>query len=343
MPADAENKNRGKRGARVGDKRVGDKRDKGTKVVVYVALASNVLIALAKFGAGILTGSSSLLAEGAHSTGDTFNEVFLLISLSLSDNPPDEEHPFGHGKDRFFWSFLAAVFIFFASALFSFYEGYGKIFGSGKGDESFLPGYVVLGVSAVIEGSSLFVSTREVRRTAKEEGRSFRDELRLTRNTTVKLPVFEDSAALIGLLFAATGLVLTQLTGNRIFDGLGSIAIGVLLCILAWLIGTDSRDLLLDESMVPEDRERIRAAIESFPEVAGVNRLLTMHLGPNSALVTADVHVVNELTTDQIEGLIHNVNAAIQRATPEAKSARIFLELHAEPQASRRREATGHP
>lgn len=330
MPTNAHN------GQKDGHKRGAASGDKGTKTVVYVALASNILIALAKFGAGILSGSSSLLAEGAHSTGDTFNEVFLLISLALSDNPPDEQHPFGHGKDRFFWSFLAAVFIFFAGALFSFYEGFGKIFGSGKGDNSFLLGYIVLGASAIIEGTSLFVSTREVRRTAKEEGRSFRDELRLTRNTTVKLPVFEDSAALIGLLFAAVGLVLTQLTGNRLFDGLGSIAIGVLLCILAWLIGTDSRDLLLDESMVPEDRERIRAAIASFPEVAGVNRLLTMHLGPNSALVTADIHVVNELTTDQIEGLITKVDEAIQRATPEATPERIFLELHAGAQAGRR-------
>lgn len=317
----------------------GDPGTKGTKKVVYVALAANALIALAKFGAGILSGSSSLLAEGAHSVGDTANEIFLLVSLALGNNPPDEEHPFGHGHERFFWSFFAAMFIFFVGALFSFYEGYQKITGSGGTDESFLPGYIVLGISAIVEGVSWVVSTGEVRRVAKEEGRSFREELRLTRNTTVKLPVFEDTAALIGLLLAALGLVLTQITGNHLYDGLGSVAIGVLLVILAWLIGTDSRSLLLGEAMVPEDRQRIRAIIESFPEIEHVIRLLTMHLGPNSALVTAEISVREGLTTNQIERLLQEVDASVRREVPEA--TQTFLELHpgrASPKADQERQ-----
>lgn len=309
--------------------------EQGTRKVVYVALAANALIALAKLGAGMLVGSSSMLAEGAHSIGDTANEVFLLVSLNLADDAPDEDHPFGHGKDRFFWTFLAAVFIFFAGAVFSFYEGITKILSHASEDSGFLPAYIVLLIAFVMEGISFFVSTREVRRTAREEGRTFRDELRLTRNTTVKLPVLEDSAALLGLVFAAAGLALTQVTGSAVYDGLGSIAIGVLLTVLAWVIGSDSRSLLLGESMVPEDRRQVKEAIMSFPEVVRIYRMLTMHLGPNAVLVTADINVQDNLSTDQIEDLLERVTQKIQRAVPEA--TQIFLELHGDTAARTRR------
>lgn len=304
----------------------------GTKKVVVVAMVMNALIAIAKFIVGILIGSSSLLAEGAHSVGDTANEVFLFLSLKKADDPPDEAHPFGHGQERFFWSFFAAMFIFFAGAVFSFFEGVEKILSSEGGSNSeFIAGYVVLAVAFMFESVSYVVSIREVRRKAKEEGHSFREELRTSRNTTLKLPVFEDTAALIGILLAAGGLVLTQFTGNSLFDGLGSIAIGLLLTALAWVIGSDSHRLLLGQAMLPEDRRKIHEVMVSFPEVQGVIRLLTMHLSPETSLVNAEINVADNLDADQVEELMERIDKQIRQQVPEVRET--FIELHSETKA----------
>ncbi len=145
--------------------------EKGTKRSIYAALAANALITVSKFIAGFVSGSAAMLAEGAHSTADTVNQLFLLISLPLSRSGPDREHPYGHGKDRFFWSLLVAVGLFVAGAVFSVYEGISKIAGESEGGESFLVGYIVLGAAFLFEGGALVVSTREFLRSAREEGR----------------------------------------------------------------------------------------------------------------------------------------------------------------------------
>lgn len=300
--------------------------ESGTKKTVYAALVANGLIAIAKFVAGFISGSAAMLAEGAHSVADTTNQVFLLISLRLSKSAPDEEHPYGHGKDRFFWSFLVAVLIFFVGALFSFYQGVTTLLHSGEEHESFLISYVVLGVAFVSEAGALTIATREFRHAAREEGHSFFEHFKLTRNTTMKVPLYEDAAALTGLIIAAAGLFLTQITGNAIFDALASIGVGVVLLIVAWELGTDSRRLLLGESMLPEDRERVRQTIASFPEVTEVLRLLTMHLGPNSVLVNAEIHVVDGLDTDQVEDLLKRITQKIRGEAPEV--VQTFIELH---------------
>lgn len=297
----------------------------GTQRVVLTALAMNALIALAKFIAGFISGSSSMLAEGAHSVGDTANEVFLLISLKLGDDPPDEEHPFGHGQDRFLWSFFAAMFIFFAGAIFSVIEGVEKITSSGESGESFTWGYIVLALSFIFEAVSFVVSVREVRHNAKAEGHTFRQELKVSRNTTLKLPVFEDTAALTGILIAFGGLLLTRLLHSHIYDGIASILIGVLLTALAWKIGTDSRNLLLGASMLKEDRERIHDIILSHDEVNHVFRLLTVHLSPETALVNAEIHVVDGLSTNRVEELIEELTREIREQVPAVTET--FIEL----------------
>lgn len=149
---------------------------------------------------------------------------------------------------------------------------------------------------------------------------------RVTRNTTMKVPLYEDAAALTGLVIALSGLLLTQATGNPIFDGLASVGVGVVLIAVAWELGTDSRGLLLGEAMLPENRERVREVMDSFPEVEDVLRLLTMHLGPNSALVNAEVHLVDGMETDQIEDLLERITLAIRREVPEVDQT--FIELH---------------
>jgi cation diffusion facilitator family transporter len=298
----------------------------GTKKTLYAALVANFLIAIAKFVAGFISGSAAMLAEGAHSVADTTNQVFLLVSLRLSKSAPDEEHPYGHGKDRFFWSFLVAVLIFFVGALFSFYQGITALLHPGEEHESFLISYVVLGAAFVFETIALTIATREFRHAAREEGHSFLEHFKLTRNTTMKVPLYEDAAALAGVLIVAAGLFLVQITGDAIFDGIASIGVGVVLLVVAWELGSDSRRLLLGEAMLPEDRERIREVLLSFPEVTDVLRLLTMHLGPDAVLMNAEIHVVDGLDTDRVEELMERITAAIRREVPEV--TQTFIELH---------------
>lgn len=301
--------------------------EQGTRRAIYAAFTANLLIAIFKFVAGLLSGSAALLAEGAHSVADTTNQVFLLVSMRLSKSAPDEEHPYGHGKDRFFWSLLVAVSLFVAGAVFSVYTGVRAITGGEGGHhEAFWIGYLVLGAAFVFECGALFVAVREFRHAAREEGRSFWNYFRVTRNTTLKVPLYEDTAALMGLVIAAAGLFLTQMTGNQLYDGIASIAVGAVLIAVAWELGTDSRGLLLGESMLPEDRERIREVISSFDEVESVLRLLTMHLGPSSTLVNAEVHLIDGLDTNDIESLLERMNRKISQETPEV--SQTFIELH---------------
>lgn len=301
--------------------------EQGTRRAIYAAFTANLLIAIAKFIAGFISGSSALLAEGAHSVADTTNQVFLFISLRTSRRKPDEQHPYGYGQDRFFWSFLVAVGLFVAGAVFSIYAGITKITaGSEGGGESFLVGYIVLGAAFVFESGALTVAVREFRRAARQEGRTLREYFRTTRNTTLKVPLYEDAAALTGLLIAFGGLILTQTTGDVIYDGLASIGVGVVLIAVAWELGTDSRALLIGEAVLPENRRRLETAITSYPEVTEILRLLTTHLGPSAVLVNAEIHVVDGLQTDQIEGLLERITATMREEVPEV--AQTFIEIH---------------
>jgi cation diffusion facilitator family transporter len=299
--------------------------EKKTKRSIYAAFTANLLIAISKFVAGFVSGSAVLLAEGAHSVADTVNQVFLFVSLPLSKSGPDREHPYGYGKDRFFWSLLVAVGLFVAGAVFSVYEGITKIAGE-EGNESFLIGYIVLVVAFVFESGALTISAREFRQAAREENRSFWGHFKITRNTTLKVPLYEDVAALVGVVIAAAGLFVTQVTGNHVYDGIASIGVGVVLMIVAWELGADSRRLLLGEAVSPEDEERLREVMSSFEEVTDVLRLLTMHLGPNAVLVNAEIHVVDGLDTDQIEELLERITKALRDEMPEV--AHTFIELH---------------
>ena len=191
--------------------------ERGTKRTVDAALAANLLIAVSKFVAGFVSGSSAMLAEGVHSVADTVNQGFLLVGLRTSKRDPDEEHPFGHGQDHFFWSFLVAVLIFFAGGGFAIYQGIMSILGEPADHGSFLINYLVLGGAFVFEAGALAISAREFRRAARAEGRPLWEHFKTTPNITMKVPLYEDAAALTGLVIAAVGLLLLQVTGNEIF------------------------------------------------------------------------------------------------------------------------------
>lgn len=296
----------------------------GSKKVIYAALGANGAIAASKLAVGLITGSVAMLAEAAHSIADTVNQIFLLVSFRLSEAPADEDHPFGHGKERFFWAFLAAVFIFVAGAFFSIYEGIRKIIEGGEHHGPFWPSYLVLALAFAFDGSVLVIAVREAMRQAKASGLSLRSYLSESSDVTLKTALYEDTAAAIGLILAAGGLLLLQLTGNAVFDGLSSILIGIVLVVVAIMLGRETRDLLLGSAAPPRVRTAIRDAVEEFPEVERVNQILTMQLGMDSILVTGELRIEDRLTTDDLEHLLQRITTRIREVAPQVRN--IYLE-----------------
>ena len=288
-----------------------------SKKTVVIALFANLFIALSKAVAGLLSGSAAVLAEAAHSFADTANQVFLLISLSLGERPPNEEHPFGYGKERFFWAFLAAVFIFVSGAVFSIAQGVHEITSPTGGSKSeFLANYVVLAIAFVAEGVSWLRAMRQVRSEAAEADKGLVTYVRQSRDPTVKTVLSEDSAALTGLVLAGAGVGLHQLTGDPLYDGLGSIAIGILLAFVALALGRDTKGLLLGEAAHPEERERIRELLAAHEEVDEVVELLTMAIGAGSLLVAVRLDLTDNLPSGDVEKLCREIDRELQDAIP---------------------------
>jgi cation diffusion facilitator family transporter len=283
---------------------------------VLIALAANTSIALAKLVAGVASGSSAMLAEAAHSIADTMNQVFLLFSLALGERPPDLEHPFGHGKERFFWSFLAAVGIFVAGAGFSLYEGVRRIFGPPAEHGSYAVVYAVLGFSLLADGASLVRAWRQTRAEARERREPYASYVRASRDPTTKTVLFEDSAAVVGVGLALAGVALYQATGDQVYDGLASVAIGVLLAVVAVILGRDTKDLLIGEGATPAERRAIAEIIEAHPAVDRLLELLTMALSPDRLLVAARIDLADGLTADEIERASSEIDRELRERIP---------------------------
>jgi cation diffusion facilitator family transporter len=296
-----------------------------SRTTVLIAGGANLVIALAKLVAGLVSGSSAMLAEAAHSAADTMNQVFLLVSLSLGAREPDETHPFGYGKDRFFWAFMAAIFIFTAGAVFSVFEGIHRLTGGG-GEEAGGYGiaYLVLAIALLAEGFSFVRALTQVRGEAGAAGRSFRSHLRKSKDPTTKTVVFEDAAALGGLVIAVAGVGLHQLTGDVVWDGIASILIGVLLAVAAVMLGRNARHLLLGEAAEPEQREAIRDVIVGHDEIDDVLQLLTMHIGPTSILVAARVDFRDGLPSADVERISTTIEDELRARVPGVSE--VFLD-----------------
>ncbi|MDT7689665.1 MAG: hypothetical protein QOE46_2424 [Acidobacteriota bacterium] len=296
-------------------------------LAVLGALLANALITVLKFIAAGITGSSGMMAEALHSLADTTNQIFLLLGLRFYRRPASEKHPFGHGKERFFWSFIAAVFIFGVGATYAIYEGVVKLYHP-HAPERLGWAYGVLAASFVIEGCSIALAIYQELREARHEGMSFREYLRESKDPTAKTVLFEDSAALVGIIIAATGLYLTEHhagpAAGAYWDGIASISIGVVLAFVAFALARSSRGLLLGEAATGKTRETIRSAILSHPNVCEVIELLTMHLAPKQILINAHVNFRDELETDDIERTINEIEQNIKRTEPMADM--IFIE-----------------
>jgi cation diffusion facilitator family transporter len=285
-----------------------------TRRTVIVAGAANVLVGVVKLIAGILSGSSAMLAESAHSAADTLDQVFLLMSLRQADRPASREHPFGHGQERYFWSLLAAFGIFVAGGGFSVFEGVLAL--TRTQQESPLIAYVALAVAFVAEGTSFARAFWQVRGEARQGKEEILQHVESSPDITVKVALFEDSAAMVGLVFAALGVGLRQLTGSPAWDGGASIAIGVLLFVVAVKLGMDSKELLIGRAASPDMERVIREEIESHPGVDALLELQTMHIGPDSLIVAARVALADEMAADQAEDLADEIDSRLSEKLP---------------------------
>lgn len=293
----------------------GNQRD-ATRRTVLVAAAANILVGLAKLAAGIISGSSAMLAEAAHSAADTLDQLFLLTSLRQADRPANRTHPFGHGQERYFWSLLAAFGIFVAGGGFSIFEGILSM--SSTHSESPLVAYAALGVAFIAEGTSFVRAFVQVRGEARHNHEEILDHVESSPDITVKVALFEDSAAVVGLVFAAAGVTLREVTGSSVWDGGASIAIGVLLLVVAVKLGMDSKELLIGRAATPELERLIREEIKALPGVEALLELRTMHIGPDNLIVAARVDLDNDLLGGQTEDLADEVDRRLSEKLPLA-------------------------
>jgi cation diffusion facilitator family transporter len=295
--------------------------DESTSTVL-VAGGANLAIAVAKLLTGLASGSAAMLSEAAHSFGDTINQVFLMASLRRSRKPPDEEHPFGYGMERYFWSLLAAVGIFVLGAGFSAYQGIEALTSNGsQGDTTWA--FVVLGISFVFEGTSFVKALVQLRRDAGQAS-DMADHLRHEADPALRAVVWEDGVALVGLLLAAGGLALDAVNGGRTWDGVASLAIAALLVAVAYGLGRQNQQYLIGKAASPQLREEIGDAIRDTPGVDAVLELMTMRLSPDQVLVAARVDLADDLTPEQIEHAADDVDDLVRERFPEVRH--VFLD-----------------
>lgn len=299
--------------------------DESTSTVL-VALSLNLLIAAAKIGGGLLAGSSAMLSEGAHSIADSSNELFLLVSLRRSTRPADEQHPFGYGKERYVWSMLAAVGIFVTGACFSMYEGIREITHGGEHDSFYGVLYGVLGLSLVAEASSLAKAVRQLLALARQKQRSARRMVTHSTDTALTTVLAEDSTAVAGVLLATLGLALHQTTGNALWEGLASIAIGFLLAFVAFQLGRKNMDLLIGQSANAELRLRAWEYLAQSPGVDRVLALQTMQMSPTRVLVAARIDLDPGLDSERVEVIAGSIRAGLADRVPAA-AGQIFLDV----------------
>jgi cation diffusion facilitator family transporter len=288
---------------------------------VVAALAANLGIAIAKFIAFLITGSASMLAESVHSVADTGNEALLLIGHGRSRRARTTEHPFGFGRERYFYGFVVAVMLFTVGSVFSLYDGIHKII-SPEPLQSPIVAYVVLALSFVLEGLSLRTAVLEANQHRGEHG--LRAFVHITKTPELPVVLLEDTAALLGLVFAFLGVLLSQVTGHDEWDGAGSVGIGVLLACAAFIVGYETKSLLIGESATEEDSRKIVAALESGPESFKLIHLRTSHIGPESLLVAAKIAVSGKLTAADLAAGINAAEGRIRAALPIAET--IYLE-----------------
>jgi cation diffusion facilitator family transporter len=290
-------------------------------IAIYAALGANLAIAVAKFVVAKLSGSSAMISEGIHSLADTGNQVLLLVGVYLSRRPPDARHAYGHGKDLYFWSLVVAIVLFALGGGMSLYEGVTHVLHpTPLRDPTWT--FVVLGAAFVFEGTSLTIALRELKKA--HPGESLRRAYRSSKDPSVYMVVAEDAAALAGIVAAFIAVTLAHVTGISALDGVGSLAIGSLLCVVAVLLAMESRTLLVGESASPALLAELRSLASADYAVCRVGQLMTMRLGPKEILLNLDLEFRNDLTTPELRRAVRRIERAIRGAHSEV--SRIFIE-----------------
>ena len=293
----------------------------GSRLVIMAALVGNSLIAITKFAAASITGSSAMLSEGIHSLVDTGNQGLLLYGLKRAAKPADENFPFGYGKEVYFWSFIVAILIFALGGGISIYEGIGHI----QHPEPItnpLVNYVVLGLAMIFEGVAWYFAFREFSRVKGRWG--YLEAIQRAKDPSIFVVLFEDSAAMLGLVVAFAGVWLTQATGILIIDGVASVIIGLILVGTAIWLAYETKGLLIGESANQSVIRGIRDLLQGQTNILHVNEVLTMHMGPDFILANISVDFADGINAEQVESDIAAINASIRHKYPQVK--RVFIE-----------------
>jgi cation diffusion facilitator family transporter len=293
-----------------------------SKKVIYAALVGNTLIAITKFIASAITGSSAMLSEGIHSLVDTGNQVLLLHGMRQAKKPADERFPFGHGKEVYFWSFVVAIVIFALGSGISIYEGIVHMLHPEPLKDAYI-NYIVLILAMIFEGAAWFFAFSEFTKTKGKLG--YIEAVQRGKDPTMFVVLFEDSAAMLGLLVALLGIMLSQITGILWFDGLASVIIGIILGGTAVWLAYETKGLLIGESANQKVVDGIRRIAHSFREIEKVNELLTMHMGPDFILVNISLKFAQGTDADTIEKTIDYMEDRIKQSFPDIK--RVFTEV----------------
>ena len=293
----------------------------GSKKVILAGITANFLIAVAKFVASAVTGSAAMFSEGIHSLVDTGNQALLLFGMGRAARPADKRHPFGYSMELYFWSFVVAILIFAVGAGVSFYEGVEKVLHPVAVHDPTV-NYIVLGVAFVIEGAAWWVAFKEFNRVRGDRGMF--EAIRKTKDPAVMAVLLEDSAAMIGLIVAFTGIFLGQLLDMPVLDGAASIGIGMVLTVAAVILAIETKGLLIGESADMKMVEGVKALALSHPQVTDVNEALTMHLGPEDILLTMSLDFSGDASADDVEEAVSKMEVAIKEIHPEIR--RVFIE-----------------
>jgi cation diffusion facilitator family transporter len=293
----------------------------GGKKAIIAAFLANLGIAIAKFIGFLITGAASMMAETIHSLADTGNQGLLLLGGNRAARPADDKHPFGYGRERYFWAFVVAVVLFTVGAVFALYEGYHKLSHAEHIDAP-LVAIVILGVAIVLECFSLRTAVVESNKVRGNQG--WVQFFRKTKNPELATVLLEDIGALFGLVFALAGVALAEITHDAEWDALGSIAIGILLANIAFVLAKKNRSFLIGESADEAQEQKIRAAIEQSDSVAKLIHLRTLHLGPEDLLVTTKLDFRSDVTMENLGSVIDIIEARIRLVAPEARL--IFIE-----------------
>jgi len=300
---------------------------------VIAALFGNLAIAVSKLFAALFTGSSSMWAETLHSFSDTVNQILLLIGLRTSKKRVSERHPFGYGKEQFFWSFVVAILIFGISGSISVQRGLESLlYSQSHHIENIGINFVILGISFVFEAYAFRIAFLSFKKVIKERGEKFNfstliSELKETKDSAVMTVLIEDTAALSGIVVATIALILTAVTGNSFFDSIGSLIIGLILMAFAVFLAKENKALLIGEAITRRDYKRINDIVSKIPEVNRIISIRSMHLAPDDVLIAIEVNLVDNLDTDKIETLIDSIENKVREIIPYTNLSKIYVEI----------------